>query len=392
MYARTPLALAAALLLSLPASATPAYIPLDFIPSAVSADGSVVVGRKVVSGVNQAVRWVNGVAQVGGFQPPSGPAIEHWQDVSADGSVMLSGQWLYANGAWTQLPFPGGALSGDGTTVLGVLGGHPAVWKNGVTTPLPSFVDPDLQNLSLGGISHDGTVMGGAISDGDPFDPEPGFWLYRGLGYLELPMQNNRRTTFGVSPDGGTIGAQNNLLPALWQNGVLTQLELRYALSAWVAEVTNGGELAFGSECAQTAECLDPFGIPGPGLTSENVVWHDGEIVSLLDYLLARGIDAPDPVGDAQSAQVIDLGTRGRVILGTYGFSEGWLAVTSTSPSPAPRCSWPRGSWGSLCGDDGPPRTSRAARCRPRSASRRRAIRRCAARRRRAAPRSRARR
>jgi PEP-CTERM motif len=337
MSARTPLALLAALValaVGTPAAATPAFIPLDFGPTAVSADGSVVVGRKVVGGINQAVRWVNGVSQVG-FQPPSGPALTSWNDVSADGSVMLSGRWLYSAGVWTELPFAAAKLSGDGTTVMGIVAGRVTTWKNGVTTTLPPFVDPDLQQLSAGAISHDGTVLGGALSDGDPFDPEPGLWLYRGLGNLELPMQNNVRPYLGISPDGLTLGGQNNGRPALWENGVLTQLALRYGISAWITNVTDGGELAFGGECVQTAECVDPFGIPGPGLTSENVVWHEGQITSLLAYLADRGLVANAAVGDANSALVVDLGERGRAILmaSTFG-AQGWLAVNVPVPEP----------------------------------------------------------
>ena len=60
--------------------------------SAVSGDGSTVVGSIAVDGGNRAVRWVNGVrSELAGFVPGLADASTHATAVSRDGSVVAGG-------------------------------------------------------------------------------------------------------------------------------------------------------------------------------------------------------------------------------------------------------------------------------------------------------------
>ena len=216
--------------LALPAAGEPSFVPLDFLPAAVSDDGRVVVGTRSTGSGWEAVRYENGVTQ-GGFQPPSGPPPQAWLDTSADGAVLLGQDWLLEGDTWTRLesapgePFLGVALSADGTVVIGTDGEVPIRFENGVATPFDPLVDPDVTPRPMA-TSADASVVVGLLDDGDPWDPFPGAWRhengeYGGLGPSAVGILH---FALALSPGGSTAGGEGSLRPFLWQG--VTEIEL----------------------------------------------------------------------------------------------------------------------------------------------------------------------
>jgi len=218
-----------------------------------SADGSVVVGRRVI-GIDpcdpggivphylyEPVRWENGVT-TGLGDLPGGATDGAAYAASADGSVIVgygggeSGRepFRWENGAMTslgtsvELP-PGGAcidVSAEGSVVVGITdadgGFWPSTeafrWENGVMTVLGVTATHDVGWASS--VSADGSVVVGSrasLSGGgaDSFRWESGVMTSIGL------MGANR-----VSADGSTVvgGAGLSTGPWRWHDGVWTEL------------------------------------------------------------------------------------------------------------------------------------------------------------------------
>jgi hypothetical protein len=318
---------------ALRSSGEPSFVPLDFLPQAVSDDGSVVVGTRYTGSGWEAVRYQNGVTEAE-FEPPSGPALSAWVDTSADGSVLLGPNWLLSGDTWTPLesapgvPFRGVALSADGQVVIGHDWTVPIRFENGIATPFdPLPPDLELWPHPLAA-SADGSVVVGLYDDNDIGDPYRGVWRHEGGSYATLEPGNVVHFALALSPDGAIAGGAGDLLPLLWDDSGEIELPRRYGIGAWVSGVVDGGGFAVGSECVQVDQCL-PMDVPAPAY--EAVVWIDGEISSLAEHLTAAGLD----VSGRHFVYVDDLSPDGRTLVGSDVLSNtGWLARDVPVPEP----------------------------------------------------------
>jgi hypothetical protein len=329
----------------LPAAAEPSLVPLDFLPLALSDDGSVVVGTRYTGSGWEAVRYENGVTE-GGFVPPSGPAPSAWVDVSADGSVLLGTDgagfvlgrdWLLAGDTWTRLesapgePFRGVALSANGQVVIGHDWAVPIRFENGVATPFHPPLDPKIFDYWPHPVaaSADASVVVGLGDGNDIGEPYRGAWRHESGVYETLEPGNLVHFVLALSPDGATAGGSSeDHRPLLWDDGGEIELPLRYDLGAWVSGVVDGGGFAVGTECIQMDLCL-PMDIPAPEY--EAVVWIDGAIFPLAEHLTAAGID----VSGRDFDHVDALSPDGRNLVGSNVFATtGWLARDVPVPEP----------------------------------------------------------
>ena len=189
------------------------------IARATSADGSVVVGysssSRFGSEPGRAFRWENGVISDLGILP--GIFGSSATAVSLDGSVIIGNSGLpfrWQDGVLSELDIPGGvsAMSADtyvivGRAYLGTLPGYEAFrWEGGELVGLGTLEphgQPGTVFSSASAVSADGSVVVGS-SNAFPSPPEAFRWengVMLGLGRLE----GNRSDAIAVSADGSIV-------------------------------------------------------------------------------------------------------------------------------------------------------------------------------------------
>jgi probable HAF family extracellular repeat protein len=303
--------------------------------TAVSADGSTVVGRSISGSGYEAFRWTSGGGMVGlGYLPPfAGPFGSLAQAASADGSVVVGISDGIANYAfrWTS----GGPMvavgtdywyandvSADGSVIVGE-GSPPGGtftqayrYTSGGTTWL-GHLPGDVASYGLG-VSADGNVIvGPSLHSPIPGGSQAYRWTpgggMVGLGYL--PGAGNS-TAVAVSGDGSTIVGFSSISGLTGWQGV-----------QW----TSGGIATIP---------IDPSAISYDGsvivgsLAGEASLWTSSDgVLYLRNFLIANG--ATGLTGWTLAAAT-GISADGRTIVGTginpLGDTEAWIA---TVPEPS---------------------------------------------------------
>ena len=308
---------------------------LDFSPTGVSADGSVVVGSRATgSEQERAVRWT----RAGGTQPLElGDAHSVASDVSADGSVVVgqifldSGpeafRWTAGGGMERLGDLPGGTfasgatgVSADGSVVVGH--GH----SGGALDPFQAFrwtaaggmqglgpVSSDIRSVSVSG---DGSVVAGtrAPSSGSY---EAFRWTQSGgvEGLGDLPGGASVSLAFAISADGSTIVGASPSSFASWepfrwtQSGGMHGLGPPYTGFSGAYGVSANGSVIVGWDELGGA----PF------------IWDAANGTRSLQQVLTNdyGLD----LGGAELITARAISADGRTIVG-----DGWIA---TIPEPS---------------------------------------------------------
>jgi len=218
---------------------------------AVSADGSVIVGRAVYEVIDwgggqlepiaQAVMWRNGVLLPVISHAPGSQASSSANGVSADGSVIIGAEsgsglgWRWEDGVVSALePLPSynrtsaADVSSDGSVVVGYSTtlsdfDKPVRWDDGVVSALDLL--PDGNSGKARGVSDDGSaVVGWSGRSGYP-SIEAVRWQggeVQGLGFLWLPSSTISQAE-AVSGDGlVAVGAHG--VPFRYEGGTMTAL------------------------------------------------------------------------------------------------------------------------------------------------------------------------
>jgi probable HAF family extracellular repeat protein len=317
---------------------TPSFQGLGDLPggdffssaSAVSADGSVVVGTSVTSnGQGDAFRWTQGEGMV---------SLGEWTgtaaDVSDDGSVVVGGssstgsgplifRWT-ATGGVVQLGGPGGAdgVSADGSVVAGTrwpLGGNMMAWR---WTQETGIVDlgylPGGFVSQASDISSDGSVIvgfSGSTLGKQAFRWTSGSGMF-GLG--DLPGGPFSSSAYAVSADGSVVvGASESSLGSeafRWTSG--------------------SGMVSLGGGTGSEALDCSADGSVVVGVVGEAFIWDAVNGIRNLSDVLVNdcGLDLTGWTLTAAKG----ISADGFTIVGEGtnpdGFNEAWIA---TIPEPA---------------------------------------------------------
>jgi probable HAF family extracellular repeat protein len=355
--------------------ATPSFRGLGDLPGGwflssaegVSADGSVVVGSSGSSNAStyEAFRWSNGLMSglgvgAGGYQPSSmGLAV------SADGSVVvgrvralpyLEEAFRWCDGVMStlgNLPGPGSSfgegVSADGSVVVGVANAGAAGftspqafrWADGVMSGLGYLAGGEYLMSWAHGVSADGSVVvgwGRSANGGEAFRWSNG--VMSGLG--DLPGDPFFSEASALSADGSVVvGAgdihtdANGLVVGeafRWANGIMSGLgDLPGgAFASWASAVSRDGSIVVGGANAHVE--LDPSGFPlGRG---DAFIWDAAHGMRNLRDLLVNdfGLNLDGWALNGATGVSED----GRTIVGTgfnpEGNQEAWIA---TIPEPA---------------------------------------------------------
>lgn len=279
------------------------------LPTAISADGSTVVG---VSN-SQAFRWQSGTMTGLGFLPGGIIDSSTAQDVSADGSIVVGFSLAAAgveafrwDGAMAPLgPLPGGsgagganAVSDDGSIAAGSAENSLSVYEafrwdgamNGLGSPLQEAY----------AISADGLVIAGVEQPLAGFRWEGGSVTPVGAGVIPR----------GANGNGSVLVGQDATSEAFrWEAGVLTPIgTLPSAASSAARDVSEDGSIVAGVSGAT------PF------------LWDETNGMRDLEALLvALGVDLSGWNLDA----AVGVSADGRTIAGTgtsANGTEGWIA------------------------------------------------------------------
>jgi uncharacterized membrane protein len=330
------------------------------LPSAISGDGSTVVGQSYSSNGNEAFIWTRTGGMVGLGDFPGGPPVldvssdgffSRASDVSFDGTVVVGvGNSAYGPEAfrWTapggliglgpntaNAPSTGVFVSGDGSVIAGNrMNGNQRVafrWTSiqGVTA-LPALAGDTLQSY-VRNIAADGSKIIGARWTGNT-----------ALGPGFVAPQSGARIDLGDLPGGLTysdpLGISGDGLTIVGQSGGAKGTEA----FRWTA---SGGIVGMGdfstSNVQSTAYAASQDGsiIVGQGSRIGNPTafrWTQGTgMQSVQDILVAAGINLQG--WDLQYA--MDVSANGNIIVGIglnpNGDREAWLADFSPAPEPA---------------------------------------------------------
>lgn len=345
------LLLSLALLVMAPTSATadPSIVWVgDYFPTAISADGSVVVGNSA-DGFYETFRWTAdvGVVRLGMSSALILGSTAGTPDVSDDGNhvsatvadadstYVTQGIWTKGEGWATSMPpIPSdgspssGALgsawglSGDGSTVTGLYwrentdgngSAHANTWSQSEGfAALPSPV----RNCRANDLNYDGSIAVGWSERAD------GVWcptVWEDGGYTVLHDENWSTEAFGISNDGNTIWGKaynplsNQIEAALWLRtesgwqestlGVLPGTFAGYGL-AQCNDMTEDGSMIVGYNAFDW----------GSGV---GFVWTmEQGMVSAADYFEAEGFVLPDTY---VIANLTGISNNGLVLTG-FGF------------------------------------------------------------------------
>ena len=317
-------------------AAQPSLRTLDFVPTAVSANGEVVVGTRRHDA--QAVRWTaaGGTAGLGYLEPDhsSSEAV----GVSADGSVVVghseSGtrwgfRWSAPSGmiAVQEWGLQGyiSDVSGDGRTIIGGIGTQPGRW-----TAETGFVPIGLGAWIGGGFSaasQDGTVLAGSAWRGEPTEAvrwNAGDGIVNLSGLPEYAIGNIYSAATDVSADGSVIVGWSDVQsdygvpprPLAFRFTADTgMIVLDSSSDSWASGVAGDGSVVVGSRYG-SAFIWDPT----------------NGMRSLHDVLTDLGVD----VTGWQLERALAISADGSTIIGTdvdasYN-TVGWVA---TVPEPA---------------------------------------------------------
>lgn len=243
---------------------------LPFYATAVTADGQTVFG---VSASRELMRWsaADGISTLGTF----GGTAHVW-GVSDDGTT-LTGQALDTGTVtnkpfrWTQaggiefLPVSGGSgnwISGDGQTIVG--SGSPSLgfkWtENGGATPL---------NFLARSASYDGSVIVGLAPGSPAVRQTPS-----GTETLQLTGSTYARV---VTPDGKITAGTSGDGPFIWHEDGTVDMITPTTYPWFETDISADGSTL--------------VGIPNNFALGMGTIYHDGTTEKLRDYLIGLGAD-----------------------------------------------------------------------------------------------------
>lgn len=325
-----------------PADAGYSFTPLGDLPggafssraSAVSADGSVVVGQSVTSanGNDRSFRWTSATGMVSLGLISESDDRSGASDISNDGEVIVGSsgtafesrafRWTAGEG---MVPLPGNnrtvasATSADGSVIVGT-----DRWTPGASTPLAGFI--------AYGISADGRVVVGEAPGVEPgvFSSIAVRWTeangFQDIG--DLPGGEPAAIAIDVSSDGNVIVGQS-----YGQDG--------FEAFRWTAEdgMVGLGLLAGGTLSSGANAVSDDGNIAVGTSHSANgqraFVWNVSEgMLDLQELLEQHGAD----LDGWQLSSANGISADGRFIVGSginpQGHAEAWLATIAV-PEPS---------------------------------------------------------
>jgi probable HAF family extracellular repeat protein len=224
----------------------PLATPPASIPTAISPDGSVVVGYSTDgSGTDEGFRWAAGTMTGLGFPGCTGDCQSHATGVNQQAIISgyvgnigpsVSHPYSWTNGVATPLPL----LSGGTTSLAGGVaaqtnviagsgdpGAQAIVWQNGVATALPPL-STSIPSSTAAGVSGNGQVIVGSSSY-DPSNPSnTQAVMWQGAVVTPLPFLDKYTYSSAVAAnaDGSVILGQSatviprSAIPVRWVNGI----------------------------------------------------------------------------------------------------------------------------------------------------------------------------
>lgn len=327
----------------------------DSFATAVSADGSTVVGVSASAADTQAYRWTTDAGMVGlgnlggGFPPLSYPF-----DVSADGSIVVGGsnspkgseafRWTDASGMVGLGAFPGdernssgaSGINADGSVIVGggsFFSGGTAYTEAFRWTAASGMVGlGDLPGGNFGSsaadVSADGSTIVGDSYSGNSFSEAFRWTAASGMvGLGDLPGGEFFSQARGVSADGSTVVGHSRV-PV---SGNYDHEAFRWTSASGMVGL---GDLPGGDFYSDAWDVsADGSTIVGESFSDsgrEAVRWTNaGGIEPLWDLLLAHGVD---PAADAwtQLIRAWGVSANGNTIVGfgiRNGNAESFLAI-----------------------------------------------------------------
>ncbi|MBI1189137.1 MAG: hypothetical protein GC200_00425 [Tepidisphaera sp.] len=314
-----------------------------------SADGSAATGGMYLNQyVDDGFYWTR-AGGVQSFQSLGIPSGYSSLAISGNGLAVVGGNGTQAfrwstTGGFQQLPSATGytgpealATNTDGSVVGGRVqvdqphGAPPAyyatVWNAAGT---PTVIDPthSLGDSWVGAISGDGTTVVGGSS---------GPWVWSaGTGIRGLPALPNlpldTSVAAGISTNGQFIVGSSNAHACLWHDGTVTEL-----LSA----AYNSGRFAYADFVSDDASVIGGQVYVSATVGSVAGVWTPStQFIPLADYLAANGVEVPQGVIlDQLTAMSADGRTfAGRARDNGYGYA--WIATI-----PSPGAAWVGLGW-----------------------------------------------
>ena len=345
--------------------AVPTFYPLPMSPSAVSADGSVVVGTGGTSSYKQAFRWTadQGTVDLGVVPGIVYGGSHTAKSVSGDGSVVIgsnsglgsTGAWKWTSGTGTvslaslSAGYYGAAygISEDGSTVVGRASGQgvpqvPCRWTSSGLQPLPG-VPAGWFGHAQAASADGGVIVGSAYpslpKQGDTPAQSEAFRYTDSTGLTllsDVPGGASHSEAQAVSADGrvivGIATTDNYTEPFRWTaEGSMISLG-RLACNTFRAQqvaVNGDGSIIVGWAITKTQPSPPEPGVP---LVS-GFIWDRAH--GMRDFEQILGDDFGLDLSNWGYLAPTGISADGRTITGTGYGPEGQLGWVVVIPEPA---------------------------------------------------------
>ncbi len=332
------------------------------VAHAVSADGSVVVGRSHSAKGDEAFRWTKETGMVGLGDLPGGRFFSEADAVSANGSVIVGGgvsakgaegfRWTVKTGIVGVGDLPGGQfwsfvndLSADGSVMVGFSESAKGVEAFRWTEKTGMVGLGDLPGgkfeSSASAVSADGSVVVGRSDSAK--GTEAFRWTEKtgmvGLG--DLPGGKFESSAHAVSADGSVVVGEgfsskgNQAFRWTEKTGMVGLGYLRRSLFEWgkVCESVAYAVSADGSVVVGYSQCGDDLSGMGHQMIigdKEAFIWHEHVgMLSVRDWLRSHGVKVPAGWQLEAATDVVVNGSQVTVVgwgRNPDGKSEAWIA------------------------------------------------------------------
>ena len=314
--------------------------------TAVSGDGTVVIGRNVTGTLGYRWSESDGVQYVG-FYP---------DDASFDGNVIVGTLGFYEAARWTQAtgmvrmddltPGDGSidslalAVSADGSVIVGATAGAPFRWTapSGPMTASPTIAEDSYNGKNIG-VSADGSVTAGVYTT---YGTSPGTYYFRaenGAVTDDLSGLLLGASASGVSADGNVVFGQRTVsdsgVAAFWSNGVITDIG---GLPGFTLSYVEGG--------SATGDCF--AGSSWDDTTYEAMIWDDLNGVRRVRDVLEDDFGLGADLTGWTLTHAVDVDDDCTTIVGTgidpNGHSQAWIITGFSKTGVQTACSQPTSS------------------------------------------------